>query len=354
MKKKKIGIIFGGKSSEYGVSLESCYSVLSHIDQNKFEIYMIGINQKGEWKHFEGDIQMIQNDTWDNQSLHSVYVSLDASKQCLIEVIDNKINEVHIDAIFPILHGKNGEDGTVQGIIQIANIPLIGCDLLSSALCMDKYKAHQLVEMNGIKTAKSVYLENQQVYSMKQKDIFKLKLPIYIKPLKAGSSLGISRIESFDLLDEAIQHSFQYDDEIIVEEEVEGFEVGCAVMGIDDLIVGRVDEIELSQGFFDFEEKYSLQTSKIHMPARIDKELEKKIQTIAKSIYKILGCRIFARVDMFLTPHHEIVFNEVNTIPGFTAHSRYPHMMEGAGIRFQELLTHLIEMGIEDANARTI
>ena len=115
---------------------------------------------------------------------------------------------------------------------------------------------------------------------MKQKDIFKLKLPIYIKPLKAGSSLGISRIESFDLLDEAIQHSFQYDDEIIVEEEIEGFEVGCAIMGIDDLIVGRVDEIELSQGFFDFEEKYSLQTSKIHMPARIDKELEKKIQTI--------------------------------------------------------------------------
>lgn len=354
MKKKKIFVIFGGRSSEYSVSLESAFSVLSHIDQEKYEIYMIGINQKGEWKHFEGDIDFIQNDTWDYKQLHSVYINPDVSKHCLIEIIDKEIEEIKVDAVLPILHGKNGEDGTVQGIVKMAGIPLIGCDILSSALCMDKYRAHQLVEMNGIKTPRAVYLENYQAYHMKKQDILSLHLPLYIKPLKAGSSLGISKIESFELLDEAVQHGFQYDDQMIIEEEIKGFEVGCAVMGIDDLFVGRVDEIELSDGFFDFKEKYSLQTSQIHMPARISQPLEEKIQETARRIYKILGCRVFARVDMFLTPDHEIVFNEVNTIPGFTAHSRYPHMMQGAGVDFQELLTRLIEMGIEDANTRTI
>ena len=259
-----------------------------------------------------------------------------------------------IDAVLPILHGRNGEDGTVQGIVQMAGIPLIGCDILSSALCMDKYRAHQLVEVNGIKTPHSVYLENTQAYQIKKQDILSLHLPIYIKPLKAGSSLGISRIESFNLLDEAVQYAFQYDDQVIIEEEIKGFEVGCAVMGIDDLFVGRIDEIELSHGFFDFKEKYSIQTSQIHMPARISRKLEEKIKETAQRIYKILGCRIFARVDMFLTPDNEIIFNEVNTIPGFTSHSRYPHMMQGVGIDFQELLTCLIEMGLEDANTRTL
>lgn len=354
MNKKTIAIIFGGKSSEYSVSLESVYSVLSNIDTTKYEVYMIGINQKGEWKHFEGDISRIQNDTWDSQTLHSVYICPDPTRHCLIEMIDEKICKVYIDAILPILHGKNGEDGTIQGIIQMAGVPLIGCDILSSALCMDKYRAHLLVERNGIQTPKAVFLENESSYIDKKENILNLQLPLYIKPLKSGSSLGISRIDSFDLLDEAVQYAFEYDNQVIIEEEIKGFEVGCAVMGIDDLTVGRVDEIELSSGFFDFKEKYTLQTSKIHMPARIDSNLEKKIQDTAKRIYKILGCRIFARVDMFLTLDHEIIFNEVNTIPGFTAHSRYPNMMKGIGIEFQELLTQLIEMGIEDANTRSI
>lgn len=352
--KQKIAIIFGGKSTEYSVSLESAFSVLSNIDRTKFEIYMIGINQKGEWKHFEGDISMIPNNTWDHEKLHSVYVCLDSSKHCLIEIINQQIHEINIDAILPVLHGKNGEDGTVQGIVQMSGIPLIGCDILSSAVCMDKYRAHQLVEMNGIKTPKAIFLENQNVYADKKEEILTLKLPIYIKPLKSGSSLGISRIDSFDLLDEAVQKGFEYDDQMIIEEEVHGFEVGCAIMGIHDVIVGRVDEIELSNSFFDFKEKYTLQTAKIHMPARIDSQIEKKIQETAIRIYKILGCRVFARVDMFLTEDNEILFNEVNTIPGFTAHSRFPQMMKGRGIEFKDLLTQLIEMGIEDANTRFI
>lgn len=352
--KKKIAIIFGGKSSEYSVSLESVCSVLSHIDRNEYDVYMIGIGQNGEWKHFEGSIQMIEKDEWYQEDLHDVMICPSPTKQCLLEVIEGHVYEVNVDAILPILHGKNGEDGTIQGMIQMSSIPLIGCDVLSSALCMDKHRAHELVKVNGIEVPCSLYLENQKAYDFKKKDILKLHLPLYIKPMKSGSSLGICRIESFDDLDDAIKQAFLHDDQVLVEEEVQGFEVGCAVKGIDELKVGRIDEIELSQGFFDFKEKYTLCSSKIHVPARISKDLEIQIQETAKRIYHILGCRIFARVDMFLTPDYRIVFNEVNTIPGFTAHSRYPSMMKEAGVSFQELLSELIEMGIKDANENTL
>ena len=352
MSKQTIAIIFGGKSSEYFVSLESSYSVLSHIDQNKFDIYMIGISQDGKWKHFIGNIEKIKENTWDSEKLPSVSICLDSTQQALLEIKNHQVQYIHVDAIFPILHGLNGEDGSVQGAIQLSHIPLIGCDVLSSSLCMDKYRAHQLVEKNGIAVPRSIFIENQKDYKLKRENILALNLPLYIKPIHAGSSLGISKIHSFEQLDQAVAKSFEYDHEIVVEEEIKGFEVGCAVMGIDQLTVGRVDEIELSHGFFDFEEKYSLKTSKIHMPARIDAQLEKQIQETAKQIYKILGCRVFARVDMFLTPDHTIVFNEINTIPGFTAHSRYPNMMKGIQLDFQQLLTNLIEIGINDANNR--
>ena len=181
-----------------------------------------------------------------------------------------------------------------------------------------------------------------------------LQLPVYVKPVKSGSSLGMCRLESFDHLDQAVFEAFQYDDCVLIEEEVKGFEVGCAVMGCKTLKTGRVDEIELSSGFFNFQEKYTLKTSQIHVPARISSSLELQIQETAKDIYRILGCQIFARVDMFLTSDHQIVFNEVNTIPGFTAHSRYPMMMEKNGLSFQTLLTQLIEMGIQHANQNTL
>lgn len=350
--KKTIAIIFGGQSSEYSISLESTYSVLNHIDHERFDVYMIGISRNGEWKHFVGDINKIENDSWYHEKLNHVYICPDATKRCLIEIIDSQINEIKVDAILPILHGKNGEDGSIQGLIQLSSIPLIGCDVISSALCMDKYRAHQLVKMQGIEIPQSVYLENKESYFNKKEEILSLRLPLYIKPVQSGSSLGISRITSFDLLDQAVEHSFEYDHNVIIEEEVNGFEVGCAVMGVDELIVGEVDEIEISEGFFNFEEKYTLKTSKIHMPARIDDEMKSKIQATAKKIYKTLGCQVFARVDMFLTKDKEIIFNEVNTIPGFTAHSRYPNMMKGINIDFQHLLTKLIEMGIENADHR--
>ena len=344
--KKTIGIIFGGQSTEYSVSLESAYSVLSYIDDNKYDIYMIGINQKGEWLHFDGHIDMIRDDLWQQHASCHVMLCPEPEKQSIMEIKGDKVSYRHIDAIMPIMHGKNGEDGTLQGLIEISQIPLIGCDVLSSSLCMDKQRAHDLIAHHGIKVPKAVHLSSMNEYDYKKEEILKLHLPLYIKPVRSGSSYGISRIEDMDCLENAIINAFLYDNDVIIEEEIDGFEVGCAVMGINELTVGRVDEIELSSGFFNFEEKYTLKTSKIHMPARISSEMENKIIQQAKEIYKILGCRIFARVDMFLTKDNEIVFNEVNTIPGFTAHSRYPNMMKGIGIDFTALISQLIEMGL--------
>ena len=171
--------------------------------------------------------------------------------------------------------------------------------------------------------------------------------PLYVKPVKAGSSYGVTRAVDEGELGEAVKLAFQYDDQVIIEENIQGFEVGCAVLGRRELVVGEVDEIELAGGFFDFTEKYTLKTSAIHVPARIDEEKADEIRKTAKTIYRALGCECFARVDLFLTPEGEIVFNEVNTIPGFTAHSRYPGMMRAAGYSFERLLDTIIHQAME-------
>lgn len=347
MKNKTIAVIFGGNSSEYSVSLDSAYAVLCNIPHQKYNIYMIGITRLGKWYHYEGDISRIKDGTWWQEKSNPISVCLDADRQVIIEFSKLGVIYQHIDAVFPILHGKNGEDGTIQGLFQLANIPLIGCDALSSALCMDKQRAHQLVEAAGIKVTKSVVLKDNKGWNETTKD---LKLPLFVKPIKAGSSYGITKVSNREDLKAAIDYAFEYDDEVIVEEEVLGFEVGCAVMGINQLKTGRVDEIELSGGFFDYNEKYTLKNSKIHMPARIDSQTEQRIQETAKLIYQVLGCKVFARVDMFLTPELEIVFNEVNTIPGFTSHSRFPQMMKGIGYEFSDVVEMIIEMGLNHAD----
>ena len=201
--------------------------------------------------------------------------------------------------------------------------------------------AHKLVCATGISVPKSVTIEHSMMAELNKwtKD---LRYPLFVKPVRAGSSFGITKIYKRDDLDVAVKLAFQHDDKVIIEENIEGFEVGCAILGKEKLIVGRVDEIELSEGFFDYTEKYTLKSSKIHMPARIDAQSEERVQETAIEIYRTLGCSGFARVDMFYTPSGEIVFNEVNTIPGFTSHSRYPNMMKGIGISFAEMLDKLI------------
>lgn len=349
MQNKKIAVIFGGNSTEYEVSLQSASAVFENINTNKFDIIPIGITRSGEWYHYTGEKEKILNNTWfeDSKNLCPVVVSQNRSVKGFLEIASDKYRIIKVDLVFPVLHGKNGEDGTLQGIFELAGIPVVGCDTLSSALCMDKDRAHKLVSLAGISVPKSVTFKRFNEEAAMKEIEANLTYPLFIKPVRAGSSFGITKVIEKQELDAAIELAFEHDTEVIVEETINVFEVGCAVLGIDELIVGRVDEIELSSGFFDYTEKYTLKSSKIYMPARIDAEAEKRIQEAAVTIYKALGCSGFSRVDMFYTPSGEIVFNEVNTIPGFTSHSRYPNMMKGIGLSFSQMLDKLIGLYVE-------
>ena len=346
---KSIAVIFGGCSTEYEVSLQSAYSVFINMDTDKYQIIPIGITRNGEWYHYTGSYRHIADNTWtqDDSNLCPVTLSLSCSKKGFLRLTENRQEFLQVDLVFPVLHGKNGEDGTLQGLLELAGIPFIGCGTLSSALCMDKDRAHKLVSLAGISVPKSVAFSRPGIEAALSEITASLSYPLFVKPVRSGSSFGITKVTAKENLVAAIELALEHDTEILVEEAVDGFEVGCAIWGTDNLTVGRVDEIELSEGFFDYTEKYTLQSSQIHMPARITPEAEKRIQDAAVTIYRALGCSGFARVDMFLTPSGEIVFNEVNTIPGFTSHSRYPNMMKGIGLSFPELLEKLIGCYLE-------
>ncbi len=349
---KRIAVIFGGFSCEYIVSTHSAYTIISNIDQKKYEVLPIGISKSGDWYSYYGDYKNIDNDTWlqDEANCKPLMVSQNRTgSQGVLEFLGRGMRFVPIDAAFPMLHGKNGEDGTVQGLLEVPGIPIVGSDSLSSAICMDKHRAHILVEAAGIPAPKSVIIKKKQTQNELEQMTAHLNYPLFVKPVRAGSSFGITKINEKSKLREAVKFAFEHDFEVLIEECIPGFEVGCAVLGKrgGKLTVGRVDEIELQDGFLDYQEKYHTVTSKTHMPARIDRETEKRIQEAALKIFDVLGCSIFARVDMFLTPEKEIIFNEVNTIPGFTAHSRYPAMLSGVGISVKQLVNKMIELTIE-------
>lgn len=347
MNKKKIGVIFGGCSPEYNVSLESAYSVITNINNEKYDVILIGITKNGDWFKYNGNIENIKNDSWYNkEKCTKILISSNKTEKGLIEITDNEARAIKLDAIFPVLHGKNGEDGTVQGLVELAGIKLIGCGLLSSSLCMDKYLSHKLVESYGIKVAKSIVIDNETGRNELENKLKNLTFPLFIKPMRAGSSFGITKVYRIEEIDNAIKEAFKYDTEIIIEENIDGIEVGCAILGNRELLTGEIDEISLADGFFDYTEKYTLKTSKIYCPARVDKDITNRIKETAQKIYKILKCKDFARVDMFLNKDGEIYFNEINTIPGFTSHSRYPNMMKEVGINFNELVEKLISLEI--------
>lgn len=348
MKRKlQIAILFGGCSPEYSVSLESAYAVICHLDQRRFAPVLIGISSDGQWFHYTGDAQKIVEDRWlDPAFCFPAVVSPNRNSHELLVLAGQDIRSICIDAAFPILHGKNGEDGTVQGIFELANIPIVGCGVLSSALCMDKDQAHKLAQAAGVTVPASYVLQKDSDTEEALAWAEELGYPLFVKPVKAGSSYGITKVTQQGQLPSAFKLAFDYDDEIILEECISGFEVGCAVLGNEALTVGEVDEIELAGGFFDFTEKYTLKTSAIHVPARIGSDTARRVKETAQVIYRALGCRGFARVDMFLEPTGRIVFNEVNTIPGFAAHSRYPSMMKAAGMSFEAVISAVIDSAV--------
>ncbi len=353
MNKKKIAVLFGGCSSEYGISLKSSYSVLKYIDKEKYEVIPIGITEKGDWFHYYGSLEKIIEDSWQDDKTECVtaYIVPDRSVHGMMELTPSGPVFTRLDGVFPMLHGKNGEDGTVQGLIKLAGIPLMGCDVLSSALCMDKYRAHVIAEEAGIAVPKAASLAG----CFDEETVFEktanLTYPLFVKPVNAGSSYGITVIEDKSQLMDAVNYALSYDDEVIVEEKIDGFEVGCSIIGDGkgDDIVGRVDEIELFTGcFFDYTRKYTGVDSKIHTPARIDEKTEERIKEAGKTLFRALGCSGYARLDMFLTPEGKIVFNEVNSIPGFTSVSRFPKMMAGVGLEYTDVITKIIEIGLKE------
>lgn len=334
--KRNIAIIFGGTSSEYNISLQSAAAVLENFP-GKYNAVPVWISKEGEWIYFGGSTDNIRADRLEGNFERAI-ISPDRKSKCLI--CEN--SKVRIDAAFPVMHGMGGEDGTLQGLIELAGIPICGCGVLPSAICMDKDRAHRLASTAGIDIPKaSTFTDSEEINPAAiERDI---GFPAFVKPLRGGSSCGISRVVNADELIKATEKSFKFDSEIIIEHEIKGVEVGCAIIGNKDLIIGEVDEIKIANSFFDYTEKYTPKTSQIFCPAPISTDISNRIKETAKAIYKTLGCSGFARVDMFLTESGKIIFNEVNTIPGFTEHSRFPSMMKAVGYTFSQVIEMIIE-----------
>ncbi len=347
MEKKKIVILFGGCSTEYSVSLQSAYAVMKGIDAEKYEVISLGITRDGRWLRYLGDWDRIPEDHWQEQETIPACISPDRKTHGLLLIKeDGQISKEYVDLVFPVLHGKNGEDGTVQGLCDLAGIPYVGCGTLSSALCMDKDIAHIIAKAAGVEVPAYVLLREYMDIEEQRHLCADLEYPVFVKPARAGSSYGITRVEAPGQLKSAIEAAFQHDTKVVIEAAVPGFEVGCAVLGEKKLLIGAVDEIELHTEVFDFHEKYTLETSRIHVPARIDAVTAARLKETAGRLYRALECRGMSRVDMFLTPDGRIVFNEINTIPGFTSHSRYPNMMKAEGHSFEEILEKLIQEAV--------
>lgn len=339
---KKIAVLFGGVSSEYAVSLQSASAVISAMED---DVIMVGIDeQDGTWYWYKGGTEEIADGSWRKNVSVTLYPSMNRSEHGFVYWKNGERQLLSIDYALPILHGRNGEDGTVQGVLSLCGIEVIGCGVLSSALCMDKVRADALVAGAGICVARHVVLHDENELALHREEIAALGFPVFVKPVKSGSSFGITCVKEEGKLEAAVQKAFAYDDIVVVEEQIEGVEIGCAVMGRKKLVTGVPDEIVLAGDFFDYEEKYTLKTSKILVPSGISEEKKVEIQHKAKEIYRLLGCQDFARVDFFLREDGTVYFNEVNTIPGFTSHSRFPKMMCETGMTFKEVIAKLLEV----------
>lgn len=347
--KKQILVIFGGCSPEYSVSLSSASAVIKNINREDYSVLLMGISKDGKTYLYEGNVDDIEPDKWLNsETCTRAMISQERGEGAVLVFRESGIESFRVDLAFPVLHGQNGEDGTIQGLLELAGIKIIGCGTLSSALCMDKVRSHKLVSLEGITVPKGIVIES--INELERARLFAKELgyPIIVKPIKAGSSYGVSKVKEEENLSEAIEYAFKFDKRVMIEEFIDGFEVGCAVMGYSKPETGEIDEIEISGDLFDFFEKYNLVTSKIHVPARVSKEKSDELKEAAKKIYLALDCSGFARVDMFVRKNGEVVFNETNTIPGFTSHSRYPMMMKAIGLGFSELVALLIRKAIEE------
>lgn len=343
MNKIKTAVLFGGISSEHEISLLSVANILNSIPKDKYEIYPLGITKAGKWLYCPKITNEIP-ENWETDGVPA-YISPDAT----IKGIITQNGVLPIDVVFPVLHGKGGEDGTVQGLLQLAQIPYVGCGVLSSALCMDKITANRVMDACNIPRCEWLCMTADQMidFDAIEKEIAsKLKYPVFVKPSNAGSSVGVSKAKDKQQLKNACALALKHDSRIIFERFVKGREIECAVMGNINLQVSSPGEILASAEFYDYDDKYKNGTSRTQIPADLPKEILEKMRQIAASAYKCLACEGLARVDFFVEDN-KVLLNEINTMPGFTAISMYPKMMQASGLNYNEICDKLICFALE-------
>lgn len=340
MTRTRIGIIFGGASEEHPVSLKSVREVAANLDLETYEPAWIGITETGEWYLCDGP-------ELGSAARRRCALSPDRGVRGLLVEDSGRWEAVPLDVVFPVLHGTSGEDGAIQGLLELSGIPYVGCDVASSAICMDKSLAYVIAASAGIRTPRFRTVDARD--PLDAYDTGQIGYPAFVKPARSGSSFGVSKVERAEDLAGAVQCARGYDSKVLIEEAVVGSEVGCAVLGEGpDVIVGEVDRIALSHGFFrihqeDAPELGSHNSTPI-VPADISPEQRTLVQRTARAIYAAFGCRGLARVDMFLTADGDVVLNEVNTLPGLTSYSRYPRMMAAADLPLRAVIDRLVAL----------
>ena len=344
MEKQSVCVIFGGVSSEHDISKISAATVIDFLDKSKYDIHKIFIDKSGNWMYFDSsDIAADANDTSVDR-FDKAIISPSRNDGSILRFGSDGAELIKIDVVIPVLHGKNGEDGTIQGLFEIAGIPYVGSGVLGSSVCMDKCMAKILFKEADIPQADWVtlkYGEELDVTEIEEK----LGYPCFIKPSNAGSSVGISKAHNREELIEGVKLAFEHDYKVLIEEFISASEVESAVLGnFDPSIADNIGEIAPANEFYDFDAKYNNSASELTIPAKVDPEVEAKLKEYAIRAYKICECRGLSRVDFFVDKSSgRIMLNEINTLPGFTAISMYPKLWEKSGVSGTELLDKLIE-----------
>lgn len=365
MSKKRVAVIFGGQSSEHEVSRVSAQSVIENIDKQKYDIVMIGITKEGQWLTYEGETEKIGSGEWQSIAQQRLLVQKNAVIKASQETaLSNSVRNIitgkgnnSIDVVFPVLHGCNGEDGTIQGLFELAQIPYVGCGVLGSALGMDKAYTKVMFEKEGLPQGDYLVFSRKQIYN-EQEDVIRqveerLTYPCFVKPSNAGSSVGVNKAGNREELVNALIIAAKNDRRILVEEFIDGREIECAVLGNDTPIASTVGEVVPCKDFYDYEAKYQAgDSSKVMIPAEnLNSETVEKIREYAVRAFKCLDCAGLSRVDFFVHKKTgQIYINEINTLPGFTKISMYPKLWDKSGIAYPELIDKLIELAFERFN----
>ncbi|MBE6992708.1 MAG: D-alanine--D-alanine ligase [Ruminococcaceae bacterium] len=348
-----ICILFGGVSPEHEVSLRSAESVLNNIDKEKYNVLPVGITRDGTWYLFGGDdFSELPGSKWENNPNNMKAIVSPARDQGLVVFLPDGIRTIKLDCVFPVLHGENGEDGSVQGLMQLAGIPCVGSDVSASAAAMDKTMTKLVADKEGITQAKWLLVKKDVFERMAEQTAARIEscfdYPVFVKPAGTGSSVGVSKVKNREELQPALEGAFEYDSKALVEEFIDGHEIEVAVLGNGEPYASICGEIISGAEFYDYDAKYITDTSVDVIPAEISDETAEMVRDTAVRIYKALGCKGLSRVDFFVKRDGSgVVFNEINTIPGFTSISMYPKLMVASGIEYPKLIDKLIELAIE-------